>query len=59
MSHITTDSVLIVEDEPKIARLVADYLEGSGYATHHLDHGDTVLPGSSPRRHRPSWSCWT
>src|SRR5690554_8192528 len=36
--------VLIVEDEPKIARLVADYLEGSGFATHHLDHGDSVLP---------------
>lgn len=36
--------VLIVEDEPKIARLVADYLEGSGFTTHHLDHGDAVLP---------------
>ena len=36
--------ILIVEDEPKIARLVADYLEGSGFATHHLDHGDGVLP---------------
>ncbi|PWV74157.1 response regulator [Halomonas sp. A11-A] len=36
--------VLIVEDEPKIARLVADYLAGSGFATHHLDHGDAVLP---------------
>lgn len=36
--------ILIVEDEPKIARLVADYLEGSGFATHHLDHGDAVLP---------------
>ncbi|QTF92013.1 response regulator [Halomonas sp. BM-2019] len=37
-------SILIVEDEPKIARLVADYLEGSGFTTHHLDHGDSVLP---------------
>src|SRR5690554_7893345 len=36
--------LLIVEDEPKIARLVADYLEGSGYATQHIDHGDQVLP---------------
>ncbi|MDT8894502.1 response regulator [Halomonas sp. I1] len=44
MSRITTDSVLIVEDEPKIARLVADYLEGSDYTTHHIDHGDAVLP---------------
>ncbi|MGM0700994.1 MAG: response regulator [Pseudomonadota bacterium] len=38
------DRVLIVEDEPKIARLVADYLEGSGYPSEHLDHGDAVLP---------------
>ncbi|MGR2739458.1 response regulator [Billgrantia sp. Q4P2] len=38
------DTLLIVEDEPKIARLVADYLEGSGFATRHIDHGDQVLP---------------
>lgn len=36
--------VLIVEDEPKIARLVADYLAGSGFEPHHLDHGDAVIP---------------
>ncbi|MDY7115003.1 response regulator [Halomonas sp. SSL-5] len=36
--------ILIVEDEPKIARLVADYLAGSGFEPHHLDHGDRVLP---------------
>nr|WP_298249177.1 response regulator [uncultured Halomonas sp.] len=35
--------ILIVEDEPKIARLVADYLAGSGFEPHHLDHGDSVL----------------
>ncbi|KAA0012752.1 response regulator [Billgrantia pellis] len=38
------DTLLIIEDEPKIARLVADYLEGSGFATQHIDHGDRVLP---------------
>lgn len=38
------DRILIVEDEPKIARLVADYLEGSRFASHHLAHGDEVLP---------------
>jgi two-component system, OmpR family, response regulator BaeR len=43
-------SILIVEDEPKIARLVADYLEGSGFTTHHLDHGDSVLPWLSEVR---------
>ncbi|MFQ3788019.1 response regulator [Halomonas sp. A29] len=43
-SEAPRDTLLIVEDEPKIARLVADYLEGSGFATQHIDHGDQVLP---------------
>ncbi|MGM0534570.1 MAG: response regulator [Pseudomonadota bacterium] len=47
------DLVLIVEDEPKIARLVADYLRGSGFASHHLDHGDAVLPWLEDRQTRP------
>lgn len=34
--------VLIVEDEPKIARLLEDYLRQSRYATHWLNRGDTV-----------------
>ncbi len=34
--------VLIVEDEPKIARLLEDYLRQSLYATHWLDNGDGV-----------------
>jgi two-component system response regulator BaeR len=43
--HLADDPrILIIEDEPKIARLVADYLEGSGFVTRHLDHGDAVLP---------------
>ncbi len=41
---VPRETLLIVEDEPKIARLVADYLEGSGFATHPIDHGDDVLP---------------
>lgn len=46
MSHadLAPDHVLIIEDEPKIARLVADYLSSSGFSGHHLDHGDEVLP---------------
>ncbi|KJZ08066.1 MULTISPECIES: response regulator [Halomonas] len=48
------DDILIVEDEPKIARLVADYLEGSGYATHHIDHGDQVVGYLSEAESRPS-----
>ncbi|MDW7747473.1 response regulator [Halomonas sp.] len=47
------DLVLIVEDEPKIARLVADYLQGSGFTSHHLDHGDAVLPWLEARSTRP------
>ncbi|KGE78459.1 response regulator [Halomonas salina] len=43
-TELATDTVLIVEDEPKIARLVADYLTGSGFALHHLEHGDAVMP---------------
>lgn len=36
--------ILIVEDEPKIAELVADYLKSNSYSTHHLTNGDTVMP---------------
>ncbi|QJQ95814.1 MULTISPECIES: response regulator [Halomonadaceae] len=43
MNH-TEETILIVEDEPKIASLVADYLRGSHFATHHIDHGDAVMP---------------
>ncbi|MGE6605774.1 response regulator [Halomonas sp. NPDC076908] len=37
-------SVLIVEDEPKIARLMADYLTTHGFVVTTLGHGDEVLP---------------
>ena len=37
-------TILIVEDEPKIASLLQDYLQAQGgYATRVLDRGDTVL----------------
>ena len=35
-------TVLIVEDEPKIAALLDDYLISEGYRTHWLDSGETV-----------------
>ncbi len=35
--------ILIVEDEEKIAVLLKDYLEKSGYRTSMLDRGDTVV----------------
>lgn len=37
-------NILIVEDEPRIAKLLADYLAQSGFASHHLEDGDKVLP---------------
>lgn len=51
MHDTAHDRVLIVEDEPKIARLVADYLAGSGYAADHLDHGDAVVPWLQGQAH--------
>jgi two-component system response regulator BaeR len=36
--------VLVVEDEPKIAAVLRDYLADSGFATSHLDRGDLVEP---------------
>ena len=44
--------VLIVEDEPKIANLLADYMrELGGYTTHQLNRGDVVI--SWVRENRP------
>lgn len=37
-------SILIVEDEEKLARLLADYLEQSGYQAVRLGDGGAVLP---------------
>ncbi len=36
--------VLVVEDEPKIARLLVDYLARAHYPTHHIGNGDEVVP---------------
>jgi two-component system response regulator BaeR len=35
--------ILIVEDEPKLSRSVAEYLESSGYQTHIIDNGNLVV----------------
>ncbi len=35
-------TILIVEDEPKLARLLADYLHQAGYATHQIGNGGDV-----------------
>lgn len=39
-----TDPILIVEDEPRLARLMADYLHAAGYTTRWLDNGLDVIP---------------
>ncbi|MFK8016455.1 MAG: response regulator [Gammaproteobacteria bacterium] len=39
----TEPVILIVDDEPKIARLLADYLEQSAFATHTLHSGGEVI----------------
>ena len=36
--------ILVVEDEVKIARIVKDYLENSGYEVVIISHGNDVLP---------------
>ncbi len=40
---MTNSLVLIVEDEQKIASLLADYFQQSAYSTHCIDHGDKVI----------------
>ena len=36
--------ILIVEDEPKLAALLRDYLQQTGYDTDIIDRGDAVIP---------------
>ncbi|ERK07463.1 MAG: two-component system response regulator BaeR [Pantoea sp.] len=35
--------ILVVEDEPKLAQLMIDYLQASNYRTHHIGNGSEVL----------------
>lgn len=43
--------VMIVEDEPKLAALLADYLKAAGFATTHVDNGNAVV--DAVRREAP------
>ncbi len=47
----TLQTILIVEDEPKLAALVADYLKAAGYATHCIANGLEVVDWA--RGHAP------
>ncbi len=44
-------NVLVVEDEPKLASLLADYLRASGFESVCLDNGSEVVP--YVREHKP------
>ncbi|WP_370280704.1 response regulator [Pontibacterium sp.] len=37
-------TILIAEDEQKLARLLSNYLQAQGYQCHHVDRGDMVEP---------------
>jgi two-component system response regulator BaeR len=46
-----TQTILIVEDEARLAQLLIDYLKKAGFETHHLAEGPPVVPWV--REHRP------
>jgi two-component system response regulator BaeR len=45
------ENILVVEDEPKLAVLLADYLTASGFASSTLNNGTDVVPWI--REHKP------
>lgn len=44
MNSSTVEKILIVEDEPKLAALVADYLRAEAFGVHLIDDGLRVVP---------------
>lgn len=51
MSDENTSQILVVEDEPKIAQIILDYLKQAAYTTHWIADGDEVVPWV--REHEP------
>lgn len=49
-NHAMTGRVLVVEDEPELARVLRDYLENAGFATQAVHDGPSAL---SLVRHQP------
>jgi two-component system response regulator BaeR len=43
MAASETKLILVVEDEPKIARLILDYLDHAGYRSHWIERGDEAV----------------
>ena len=50
-------TILVVEDEMQIARLVRDYLEEAGFAVTVAGDGEAAL--RAPAATGPTWSCST
>jgi two-component system response regulator BaeR len=46
-------SVLVVEDEPKIAALLCDYLVAAGFVTSHVDHGTGLVQALQKGEYHP------
>lgn len=44
MTEPSSAPIYVVEDEPRLARLVADYLQAAGHATRIFGNGSDVLP---------------
>lgn len=44
MTDFANKCILLVEDEPKLAQVVGEYLEQMGLRSHWLDHGTKVIP---------------
>lgn len=44
MSSVPPSRILIVEDEPKLAALLADYLQAAGYESQVIGEGRAVVP---------------
>jgi two-component system, OmpR family, response regulator BaeR len=44
------EKILIVEDEPKLATVLADYLKAAGFETGILDNGTDVVPWMKDRK---------
>jgi len=53
----TRDTVLVVEDEPKLAQVLVDYLKLAGFASAWIAHGATSWPPCA--RSRREWCSWT
>ena len=56
MSQVQGKRILIVEDEPKLAAVLRDYLMADGAIVEIIDHGDDALPAL--RRRCRIWCCW-